>query len=258
MTFARRLSTVFAIGVLAVSGAVAQDGPPPFVFVLESTMSDSDVPIWTLAMQDVAAAHTSHEDGNTWAAYRALTGGPEARFRFFSPLGSLAEMDDWPSNRRIVTEAMGADAAGAALRVLDAGARSHDRLMSYVPEVSRPPAPRPAPYRNVWVLTVTIDAGKMTEYASLLKRVKKAHDDAEDGVHWAVYANAIGGNDMQVELYMPFDRFAELDGWPGTYQVLAARYGVDDAARIIEAMDAISETEGEIWNLVPDLSALPD
>ena len=234
--------------------ARAEDGVTPFLFVSESHVDRAASGIWSLAVQDVAEAQSRSERGNEWAAYEALTGGPAARYRFYIRLDKLAELDGWTSIRKVVVEEMGADAGAAALRVLDTADTLPDRLAAYSEELSRPPAPREAPYPYYWVLSVRIDDGKLIEYASLIKRIKRAHDAQQPGAHWTAYADAIGGEPGRVELYFPFDRFAELDGWPGTTEALAARYGPDEAARIVEALDAISATTVELWSLVPALS----
>jgi len=253
----RAIPLLMIVCVFAGLPAIAQEGPPPYLFVIESGMKAADVPIWTMAMRDVATAHAESDNGNAWAAYQSTTGGPDTRFRFYIPLRKLAELDNWASTREVVIGALGADAGKAALRVLDAADYAADRLAAYNAPLSRPPAPRVAPYRHIWVLTVQIRKGKLIEYAALMRRVKRANDAHDDGAHWAAYADAIGGEVDTVELYFPFDRFAELDAWPGTPEILASHYGADEAARILEALDGISEATSQIWSLVPSLSVMP-
>jgi hypothetical protein len=251
------LIAIFA-ALATASVAAAQGSPPPFLFVTESTVEDAKTSVWGLAMQDVAAAHARHPRGSTWAAYRAMTGGPESRFRFHAAVQKLAELDDWPSNRRVVIETLGRNAGKAALSVLDSTTDPTDRLMAYNAELSRPPTPRPAPYRNLWIMTVEVQQGKLIEYASLMQRIKKAHEAHERGLHWVAYGNAIGGGSGQVELLFAFDDFAELDSWPGTLEVLGSHYGEDEAARILEALDSVADTVSEIWSLAPRISVIPE
>ena len=85
--------------------------------------------------------------------------------------------------------------------------------------------PSTEPPRYLWVATVRVADGKMTEYAALAKRVRRAFDQHADGVHWLCYANAIGGEGSELVFYYGFEAFAEVDSWPSRREVLAAAHG---------------------------------
>lgn len=61
----------------------------------------------------------------------------------------------------------------------------------------------------------------------------------------------------EVLYVVPFERFAELDGWPLEGEVLTEVYGEVEAARIEQAIHTITRTETRLWTLVPEMSRFP-
>ena len=107
-------------------------------------------------------------------------------------------------------------------------------------------------------MSVKVDRGKKIEYAALMRRVKQAHDRHERGMHWLAYGNAVGGDSDEVLWVIPFERFAEVDGWALDGQVLRDVYGDVEGNRLADALNAISTTTSRVWRLMPALSRLPD
>lgn len=249
--------TCFALALLLAVPALAQtlSSPPPYFFLIESTIEPADAADWATAVARAATAHAEHPDGNAWGAYRKLTGGPEETIRFFFPLDRMADLDDWEPNRRIVIESLGKKQGRVVLDDLDLATDSADRILSYSAKLSRPWPEFKAP-KYAWATEVRVAEGEMAEYAALARRVLKAHEKSQSRGYWVVYGNAIGG-DSSVLLYIyGFERFAEVDAWPSRQETLAAAMGEEDAARLAAAMGAISETTTSLWQLEPELSQL--
>ena len=245
--------------LLAASVAGAQQEPAensPYLFVIDARVDAEVARLWSTALGKTAEAHALHESGNTWATFKKMTGGPEAEFRFVFPMQRLGDLDAWKSNRKIVTEALGNDLGRQVLRQLETGSASTDRILALSPELSRPEPDRVARY--LWTIRVKVDGGKKVEYAALMRRVKQAHDRHERGMHWLVYGNAVGGDPDEVLWVMPFEKFAEIDGWALDDEVLRKVYGDDEANRLIDALNAISTTTERVWRLMPGLSRLPE
>lgn len=259
MRTSRRWITLSAL--LLAFPVIANDptGPTRFLFLLEATVGSADVAVWANAVSRMAKAHATHPDGNHWTAYRKTTGGPDMTVRFFFPLERLADLDEWKPNRRIVLEALGKDEGRTVLDDLQLEATSSDRIISYNETLSRPWAEPPAePPRYVWVANVRVAGGKMIEYASVSKLLRKAHDLHDHGLTWLAYGNAIGGDSEEVLFLFPFDTFSEVDSWPSRKEVLTNAHGPEEAARIASALEAISETTTSLWQLEPALSQLKE
>ena len=86
----------------------------------------------------VARTHAKHPEGNVWAAYRKLTGGPDETVRIFFPLNRLGDLDEWVSNRQVLHQALGSDRARIVLEDLDLAESPTERLLSYSDKLSRP------------------------------------------------------------------------------------------------------------------------
>lgn len=237
------------------AGAQESPGAPPFFLVAEGEVGKSAIGPWSKAVAALVDAHDVHPDGATWAAFRELTGGPDVRVSFFHGFSKMADLDEWTPNRRILVDVLGPVEGGAVKDTLSRGVVSSDRVMTLVEVLSRPWVGAEPP-KYLWVASVTVADGKMTEYAALAKRVRRAFDQHADGVHWLCYANAIGGEDSQLFYYYGFDAFAEVDSWPSRRSVLTAAHGERDGGRLASAIESISETTTSLWKLEPELSRL--
>ena len=227
--------------------------PPPYFLLLESSVTPANAADWASAVTQAAASHARHPQGRDWAAYRQLTGGPDETVRFFFPLDRLGDLDEWRSHREILTMTLGADRARAVISDLDLAVESGDRILSYSAKLSRPWPDFWAP-RYVWVEQVTVADGSMVEYASLARRLVGAFDKAASDVYWMVYGTAIGGTSSELLYLYGFDRFAELDAWSSRLEVLGKTMAEGEAARLLAAIEAISETRSSVWQLEPELS----
>lgn len=243
--------------IMASGFASAQEAPaaPPYLLVAEGEVEKASIGSWSKAVIALVEAHDAHPDGSMWAAFRELTGGPDVRVGFFHGFSKMADLDEWTPNRRILVDVHGSVVGAAVKDALTSGVDSSDRVMAFVDELSRPWTGTEPP-RYLWVATVRVADGKMTEYAALAKRVRRAFDQHADGAHWLCYANAIGGEDSELVYYYGFDAFAEVDSWPSRREVLAAAHGEEDGARLASALESITETTTSLWRLEPELSRL--
>jgi hypothetical protein len=254
----RHALIIAAVMSVFLGSAGAHDGPgsPPYLYVVDGEVEKVHIGSWTTAVDDLIAAHDSHEKGSYWVVFRELTGGPEVRVAFFKGFAKMAELDEWTPNREILVDVFGPTDAAAVKDALNKGVTSSDRIISYVEDLSRPWTSHDPP-NYLWVSTVKVDTGKMTEYAALAKRVRRAFDDHESEAHWMCYANTIGGDGSELVFFHGFNEFAEVDAWPSRREVLAAKIGERDAGRLISAIEAITESTSSLWKLEPSLSRLP-
>ena len=249
---------LLAVVLIAVSSTVpAQEsaGGSPYLFLAESEVQKTHIGTWTMAVAALVKAHDEHTKGTTWSAYRELTGGPDVNVTFAHGFGKLADLDEWTSNRSILVDALGAQRGAAVGDALTEGVNSSDRVLALVEELSRPRSEEAAP-KYLWVATVRVADGKMTEYAALAKRVRRAFDQHGTNVQWLCYANAIGGESSELLYFYPFDAFVEVDSWPSRREVLASALGDREGARLASALEAVSETTTSLWKLEPQLSRL--
>jgi len=249
-----RICLAFALLLVALPiSSQEPPAPPEYFFLVASSVAQEDVPDWIDAMALTAKAHAKHPEGHSWATYRELTGGPGEAVRFFFPLNRLAELDEWPSNRQVLTEILGKDRARIALSDLDLASDAAESIISYSSKMSRPWPDFQAP-KYAWVEEVRVADGKMVQYAALAQRVVHAFDEHSGDGYWVVYGSAIGGDSSTLLWMYGFDQFAELDAWESRLAVLDKSMGEGEAGRLVAAMEAISESTSSIWQLEPALS----
>lgn len=253
----KNAAALIVILILATGFALAQEKPgaPRYFLVIDGEVEKTSIGSWTKAVGSLVEAHDAHPNGTNWAAFRELTGGPDVRISFFHGFSKLADLDEWTPNRKILVDVLGPVEGGAVKDALTRGVDSSDRVATLVDELSRPwPGVKPPNY--LWVATVRVADGKMTEYAALAKRVRRAFDEHAGDVHWLCYADAIGGESSKLVHFYGFDAFAEVDSWPSRREVLSAAFGERDGGRLASALEAITETTTSLWKFEPKLSRL--
>ena len=249
------LLVVVLIAVSSAAPAQQAAGASPYLFFAESEVQKTHIGTWTTAVATLVKAHDEHTKGITWSAYRELTGGPDVNVTFARGFSKLADLDAWTSNRRILVDVLGPVEGRAVREDLSTGVSTTDRVVALVEDLSRPAVEEAKP-NFLWVATVRVADGKMTEYAALAKRVRRAFDHHGSNLQWLCYANAIGGESSELIYLYPFDAFAEVDTWPSRREVLAAALGEGEGARLASALEAITETTTSLWKLEPELSRL--
>jgi len=255
MTIARIAMTLALPLLAAPAFSQASPGPPKYILLSEFSVIQSDSGGWAEAVAMAARAHAKHADGNLWATYRQLTGGPDERVRFFFPLNRMGDLDGWKSNRQVLTEVLGTDRTRMVLADLDLADRADERVLSFSSKMSRP-WPDFKPPKYAWVEEVRVADGKMVEYAALVERVVRAFNEHGSDGYWVVYGNAIGGDKSTMIWMYGFEQFAEIDSWESRLDALAKAMPKGEAARLVAAIEAISETTSGIWQVEPALSQL--
>jgi hypothetical protein len=256
----KRLVICVVVVIMTVSGSAAaaeESGAPPYFLVVDGEIEKAAIGPWSEAVVSLIEAHDAHPDGTMWATFRELTGGPDVRVGFFHGFSKMADLDDWTPTRRILVDVLGPVEGSAVKDALARGLDSSDRVMTLVDDLSRPwTGTKPPKY--LWVATVRVADGKITEYAALAKRVRRAFDSHADTVHWLCYANAIGGESSELTFYYGFNAFAEVDSWPSRREVLAIAHGERNGVRLASALESITETTTSLWRFEPELSRLAE
>lgn len=242
--------------VLAVSSwAQGSSGAPHYFLLVDSIIDSEDAGDWAAAAAMTAKAHAEHTEGNLFATYRKLTGGPDEAVRVLFPFNKMADLDAWVSNAQILYETIGKDRGQLVLDDLELDQSSSERVVAYSEKLSRPPQSVRAS-KILWVVEVEIEEGSMVEYSALALRVKKAYEQAGGEQTWLVYGNALGGDRSQLTYLYGFEEFGSLDTWPSRMEVLTAAYGEEEAARLAAALESLTKTKTSLWALESELSQL--
>ena len=252
-----KTTRILSVLVLLAAGGplFAQDSPAPpgFFLMSEVTVEQADSADWAEAATMTAKAHAKHPKGNFFATYSKLTGGPHQTVRVFFPINRMGDLDDWVSNHQILAEVLGRNRARIVESDLDLASEVDERILAFSEKLSRPWPNFQAP-RFAWVEEVTVAEDKMVEYAALIGRVIRAFEQHGAEGYWVVYGNAIGGDNSTLIWMYGFDQFAEIDAWDSRLETLAKALPEGEGARLMAALEAITQTEVSIWQMEPAMS----
>jgi hypothetical protein len=247
----------WVVSVFAGAPGAAQEtsGAPNYLLIAEATVETEVAEQWAAAVAVAARAHAEHPDGALFAAYRRLTGGPDETVRFLFPFDEMAELDAWVPNRRVLFETLGPDRGAQVARTLELAQDGPERILSLSDKLSRPRERVEVP-AHLWIVETVVAEGRMTEYAALAQRVKRAFHELGSPPHWLVYGDAIGGDRSKLTHLYGFDEFAELDDWASMKEALSEVLGIEEAARLSAAIESMTRTTTSLWAFEPELSQL--
>lgn len=255
---------LLALALLSAGVAIAQEeetaeGPLyPFFYIIKAKVDSTMMTEYAGAVSQVVAAHKQHEQGNTWAAFSPLTGGPNPLFYYFVPMQTMGEMDGWLPNQKILSDTLGAEAAASAFQTLSNSSKSKNLVLAFSPALSNPDATA-TPGAPAFVFTIhsKVEAGMMGKYTELVQKLKEAHNGHEDGFRWTAYTPVIGGQSGEVYYFIGLDKLGDMDGWVPVEKIEADQLGAEEAAAMRKAMGGMASSTTMILALAPSLSSLP-
>ncbi len=267
MRLSKRLTAMLlALALLTAVAAVAQDeeaaaaaGPRyPFFYVIKAKVDPTKIEEYAGAVGQVVAAHKQHDNGNVWAAFSTLTGGPAAKFYYFVPMQGVGDMDGWTPNAQVMSEVLGEEAAAQSLQTMSNVSKSKNMILAFNPRLSNadPSAPPGAP-NFVWTIHAKVEAGMMEKYTALVEKLKEAHQAHENGFNWTAYTPIVGGQAGDVYFFIGMDKMGDIDGWTPVQQIEAAHMGAEMASKARKKAAEIAESTSMILALSPGLSNLP-
>lgn len=247
-----------AHGLSHEEGAVTGPSGPflPYFYVVTSEVDPGRVDEYAAAVAQAAEAHRKHDKGNAWAAFAPLTASPDAAFTYFVPMMSPNEMDEWMPNDRLLGTVLGAEAANRVLTTLTESSTSRSRVLRLEESLSHAAAGAPEAPTWLFHLRIELDLRHYAEYADLVQKMRKAHEQHDDGYHWAAYVETIRGPAEEIHYFLRADSLDEMAGWGSPWKILADVYGAEESARIRKRLTEISDEQLTILRLVPQLSQL--
>ena len=106
------------------------------------------------------------------------------------------------------------------------------------------------------IIETQLKPGQDAEYEALVKAVKEAADKVGSNMNWAVFQVVAGKQTPTYRIVLPYEKWADREGWESALSVLAKAHGEAEAKRMWEKLTsmAVSST-AEIWQGIPEGSA---
>ncbi len=106
------------------------------------------------------------------------------------------------------------------------------------------------------VVEVKIRPGQEAAYEEIFHKYKEAADKTGSSFRWTVIMVSVGKAHPTYRIVLPFDKWAEIDGWQE--DILEKAFGKEEATAIWKRAGALEESSSSrIWETRPDLSANP-
>lgn len=243
-------------GVAVVTWAQGDPQVPyPFFYLIKAKVDATKVQDYQQALAKVVEAHKQHDNGNNWAAFSQLFGGPEAIFYFFLPTQKLGEIDDWMPNTKVVADIHGEAAAENIFRTLGESSKSMSKILAFAPSLSNPdPSWTGAVPKFVYHITAQAEPGKASDYVALVQKLVAAHKDNPSALHWAGYSVLAGGEAGEFHFFVGMQKLGEMDAWPMGSEVLVEKYGEEETGKLLGALPQVSKARDEVLVHSPEMS----
>lgn len=130
--------------------------------------------------------------------------------------------------------------------------------LSLLPALAPPSAAQAPPTEFLQVVTVNVKPEAIADYEDYVKKIVAATGKTTGSPRVVGYQVVLGGPGATYFFVLPFNKWAEIDGWSSIPRILTAAYGEAEAARILQAgRAATARSESAVYRLLPDLSTRP-
>jgi hypothetical protein len=224
----------------------------PYGILVEAKLK----PGTTLAARDavtklVAVLKMQKEASKFWG-YSTGTGEGE-HVVVFAPFQKYSDLDR-PTTGQIVAKAKGNIDVDGVLTAIDSSVAEVTRsIVEYVPSLSNPPdhdAPAPGPH--IYHVKAKLKPGNTITARALAAQIAEAYRKSAKGMKYWGYGTAVGEGETY-HVFIPFEKYADLDGWCSTGDVLNEAHAKTDAV-LTEIDGLIEHSERSILTYVPALS----
>src|SRR5881409_1589692 len=224
-----------SLGLASLAAAQSQSGQPAeFVQVITFTVRPSAVSEYEAYIKRIVAGANKTSAAPHWLAYQVGAGGPGFTYTVALSFSKWAEVDEWSSVAQILSKAYG-EAEGA--KVLQSGRnaieRSETAVYRLLPDLSTRPQVSDAPAAHLQLFVTDVEPAMVPTWEGYLARLKAAQEKTPQAPTSIRRVVAVGASNRYVTA-VPFNKYAERDGWPSALDVLREAYGEAEARALNE------------------------
>jgi hypothetical protein len=207
--------------------AVSQDQPgqpAEFIQVITTTVKSGAVSEYEDFVKKIAAGANKIGAPQRWVTSQVSLGGPGLTYTVVLPFSKWGDVDAWIPVPQILAKAYG-DAEGA--KILKSGRAAIERtetaVYRHLPDLSTRPKVFDPPAAFVHLFVTDVEP-----------EMVKAAQEKSPQAPTALRRVAVLGAANTYVTAVPFNRFAERDGWPTNLSVLREAYGEAEARTLNE------------------------
>lgn len=250
-----RMASLMTAATLSPWGALAQNQPPRYQFVLEVQVKPGANAQHEQYVKKIVEAAKKTPGSPPWLAFQLTSGGPSGLYSYVLQFDKWADRDSWIPPPELLAKAFGAAEAGKIMEAgLAASERSHTSISEFQPNLSSMIDVSPGVAANYLVTRAHVIPGEAADYQLALSKIRAAESKAA-GAPRRIARRTIEGDRFIFTSATPFSSGAERDRWPEFQDFMGASYSEAEIRQILATLT--SAIESNDWFVVafrPDLS----
>ncbi len=250
------LSLALYFGLASLAAAQGQPGQPAeFLQVITTTVRPGAVSEYEDFVKKIVAGANKLGAPQRWSAYGVSVGGPGFTYTVALPYSKWGELDAWIPVAQILSKAYGEAEGGRILRAGRASIeRSETAVYRLLPDLSTKPKVFDPPAAFVQLFVTDVEPAMVPAWEGYLARLKAAQEKSPQAPT-AIRRVAVQGAANTYVTAVPFNSYAERDGWPSNLDVLREAYGEAEARALNETrLRCTRNARLVVINYRPDLS----
>lgn len=239
--------------------AQSQPGQPSeFIQVITTTVKSGAVSQYHDFTSKIAAGAKKIGSPQHWTTSQVILGAPGFTYTIVLPFNKWEEVDSWVSVRDMLVKAYG---QAEGMRILNTGLAAIERTETAVyrmlPDLStRLKAFNPPP-AFIHLFVTEVEPAMVPAWQDYLAKLKAAQEKSPNAPTALRRVAVLGASNTFVTA-VPFNKFAERDGWPSNMVVMREAYGETEAQRLDEIrLKSMRSARQLVLAYRPDLSRPP-
>lgn len=253
------LLLLVVLGLPSPGATQSQPGQPAeFIQVITTTVKSGAVSDYEDFGRRIVAAANKVGAPQHWTTSQVILGAPGLTYNVVLPFSKWEEVDGWIPVRDVLLKAYG-QAEGT--RILKAGRAAIERnetaVYRLLPDLStRPKAFNPPP-AFIHLFVTEVEPAMVPTWETFLARLKAAQEKSPQGPTAIRRVAVLGASNTYVTA-VPFNKFAERDGWQTNPALLRDAYGESEARSLDETrLKSTRSARQLVLAYRPDLSRPP-
>jgi hypothetical protein len=250
------LSLPLCAGWPALAQAQTQAAQPSeFIHVITVTARADAIGEHETYQKRIKAAAEKIGAPQPWTTFNVIMGGPGRTYNIVLPFNKWSEVDGWMNVREMLVKAFG-EAEG--MKILRAGVAATERTETAVyrllPDLSTRPRAFNQPPAYFHVIVTEVEPAMVPTYRSYLAKVREAQEKSSRAPT-AIRRTAVVGAGNTYVTAVPFNKFAERDGWPTAPEMLREAFGEAEGQSLDETRPkSVRNVRQMVMAYRPDLS----
>jgi hypothetical protein len=229
--------------------------PSEFIHVITATVRADAIGQFETFQKRIKAAAEKVGATQRWTTSSVILGGPGRTFNIVLPFNKWSEVDGWMTVPQMLMKAFGeAEGRKMLLAGIASMEKSETAVYRLLPDLSTRPRAFDPPPAYVHLIVTEVEPAMVPTYRSYLARIKEAQEKSS-GTPTAIRRVAVVGAGNTFVTAVPFNKFAEREGWRTALEIMQEAFGEAEARSLDETrLKSTRNVRQMVMAYRPDLS----